>query len=314
MDLQLYLGALSVVAAVTVLLWALHGLRSADLSVSRVGTNRLVRHNLRHDGPPADLRAVVLSQPVKVRVVRPFVESLSRGARHLTPASLVASLDRRRTLAGISPSWTVERILAMKLALGAAGALWAVLLVTSTPKPAMFIVGGSLVFAGFFGPDAWFAQRARARQGTITRELADTIDQITVCVEAGLGFEAAMARTARSGEGPLGDELRHTLQDIQVGVPRLTALDLLIERTDVPDLRHFVLAVTQAERYGVPIAQILRVQATELREKRRFRAEERAQELPVKLLFPLVFCILPVLFIVLIGPAAIRIADAGFGG
>jgi tight adherence protein C len=123
-----------------------------------------------------------------------------------------------------------------------------------------------------------------------------------------------MARAARSGRGPLAEELRRVLQDIQVGVPRSQALDQLLQRTDVHDLRHFVIALTQAERYGVPIAQILRVQSVELREKRRAHAEEEAQKLPVKLLFPLIVCILPVLFIVLVGPAAIRISETGLGG
>jgi tight adherence protein C len=313
MDVQLWLAAAAVIAAIPVLAWSLHGLRPVDLPLQR--PSRQVRKNLQMGATgPTDLRDVVLSQPVKVRVVRPFVGMLSRGARRITPSGVIDSLDRRRNLAGLSSTWTIERILAAKLVLGTVGLACGLLVVFSDPKPLTFLLGGIFTFAGFFGPDTWLAHKATARQDAITRELPDTLDQITICVEAGLGFEAAMARAARRGEGPLGEELRHTMQDIQVGVPRLAALDLLMERTDSSDLRHFVVAVTQAEKYGVPIAQILRVQAGELREKRRFRAEERAQKLPVKLLFPLIFCVLPALFIVLVGPAAVRISDAGLGG
>jgi tight adherence protein C len=313
MDMQLWLAAAAVIAAVPVLLWSLHGLRPVDLPVQR--PSRQVRRNLQLGrAPSTDMRDIVLSRPAGERVVRPLMEGMSSIARRLTPSSVLDSLERRRQLAGISPKWGIERILAVKFCLGAVGALCALLLIADNPTPMSVALGGCLAFCGFFGPDAYLGRKADARQDEITRELPDVLDQITICVEAGLGFEAAMARAARGGHGPLGEELRHTLQDIQVGVPRLGALDLLVTRTDSPDLRRFVVAVTQAERYGVPIAQILRVQATELREKRRFRAEERAQKLPVKLLFPLVFCILPVLFIVLVGPAAIRIANAGLGG
>jgi len=313
MDLQVWMAAAAVIAAIPVLTWSLRGLSPVDLPLQR--PSRQVRKNLQIGATePTDLRDVVLSQPVKVRVVRPFVGMLSRGARRLTPAGVIDSLDRRRNLAGVSSTWTIERILAAKLVFGVTGFGCGLLLVTSDPKPLTFLAWGLLSFGGFFGPDTWLAHNATARQDEITRELPDTLDQITICVEAGLGFEAAMARAARGGEGPLGEELRHTLQDIQVGVPRLAALDLLLDRTDSPDLRHFVVAVTQAEKYGVPIAQILRVQAGELREKRKFRAEERAQKLPVKLLFPLIFCVLPALFIVLVGPAAVRISHAGLGG
>jgi len=150
---------------------------------------------------------------------------------------------------------------------------------------------------------------ATARQLDMSNALPDTLDQLTICVEAGLGFDAAMARAARSGAGPLNEELTHLLQDLRVGVPRHEALQSILDRTDVPELRQFVHALIQAETYGVPVSRILRTQAAEQREKRRFRAEERAMKLPVKVIFPLVFCILPVLFIVIIGPAFIHIAN-----
>ncbi len=132
---------------------------------------------------------------------------------------------------------------------------------------------------------------------------------MTVGVEAGLGFDAAMAHAARNGRGLFAAELMRTLQDIQIGLSRDAALDRLLARTDVADLRHVVFAIRQSERYGLPIANILRVQSAELREKRGAKAEERAMRIPVKIVFPLVFCILPSLFIVVLGPATLTISE-----
>ncbi len=126
-------------------------------------------------------------------------------------------------------------------------------------------------------------------------------------MEAGLGFDAALGRISRSGRGPLAAEIARLLQELRMGVPRAEALENLLERTDVPELRQFVHAVTQAETYGVPVTRVLRSQSVEQREKRRFRAEERAMKLPVKVIFPLVFCILPTLFIVVLGPAFVHL-------
>jgi tight adherence protein C len=130
---------------------------------------------------------------------------------------------------------------------------------------------------------------------------------MTIAVEAGLGFDSAMARAGKNGNGPLAEELVRTLQDIQVGQSRRAAYESLAERTAVPDLRKFVRAIVQADKYGIAIADVLRTQAFEMRMKRRQRAEEKAMQIPVKVIFPLMLCILPVLFIVLLGPAAIGI-------
>jgi tight adherence protein C len=188
-----------------------------------------------------------------------------------------------------------------------------VLAFLANPSLPTLVLLGILVGAGWFGVDYIMDRRARERQETIERQLADVLDQITVCVEAGLGFEAAMARVAQN-EGPLPEEIGRTLQDIQIGVTRDRALEALLERTDVTDLRTFVHAFIQAERYGIPIAQVLRIQAAEMRDKRKMKAEERAMKLPVKIVFPVVLCILPALFVVVAGPAVVRISQTSFGG
>jgi tight adherence protein C len=306
MPLYVYLGAAMVSVAVIVLVLSLHGARAPG---------QLVRSNLSNaPGGLTDLRAVVLEAPTKERVVKPAVTGLARAARHLTPHGVAETLEHRIDLAGVSERWPIERVLATKLVLGAVGAFVGVVRFVTEPSGMAVLLGVAAALIGFLVPDVLLSSRARERQELIQRELPDVLDQVTICVEAGLGFEAALARAATTGKGPLGRELGHTLQDIGLGMPRRAALDQLLQRTDVADLRHFVVAIAQAERHGVPIAQVLRIQADELREKRRQRAEERALKIPVKLVFPLILCILPALFVVLMGPAAIRISNSGFGG
>jgi tight adherence protein C len=306
MPLYVYLGAAMVCGAVIVLLFSLHAARTPD---------QLVRSNLSNaPGGFTDLRAVVLERPTRERVVRPAVSSLARAAGHLTPRGVLDSLEQRIHLAGVDARWPIERVLATKLVLGAVGAFLGLVRFVTDPSGGAVLLGAAAAAIGFLLPDVALSARARERQELIQRELPDVLDQVTICVEAGLGFEAALARAASAGRGPLGLELAHTLQDIGLGMPRRAALEQLVQRSDVADLRHFVVAIAQAERHGVPIAQVLRIQSDELREKRRQRAEERALKIPVKLVFPLILCILPALFVVLLGPAAIRIANSGFGG
>ncbi len=222
-------------------------------------------------------------------------------------------MERRAFLAGISDHWPTERLLATKLfaaiVLGIAG----VLAFLASPGLTTLILTAGLVAIGWFSVDFLLDRKARDRQETIERQLPDVLDQITICVEAGLGFEAAMARVATNA-GPLPAEVGRTLQDIQIGIQRDRALENLLDRTDVTDLRSFVHAFIQAERYGIPIAQVLRVQAAEMRDKRKMKAEERAMKMPVKIVFPVVLCILPALFVVVAGPAVIRLSHTNFGG
>jgi tight adherence protein C len=277
-----------------------------SMIVTRV-PGRQIAHNLRAGlAGGGDLRALVLSQSPRERILGPVFGSLGRRVRRLSPSGVVTALERRTELAGVA--WPVERLLLLKLGLAggllAADAVWVLLAGSTTAVFFGFLLAG----AGYLGPDVVLLRMARARQLTIANQLPDVLDQLTICVEAGLGFDSAMARTAGTGTGPLAQEIARLLQDLRVGVPRVEALDTLLARTDVPDLRQFVHAISQAETYGVPVSRVLRSQASEQREKRRFRAEERAMKLPVKVIFPLVFCILPVLFIVVIGPAFIKIS------
>jgi tight adherence protein C len=223
-----------------------------------------------------------------------------------TPASR-ARLERSIALAGLTQVWPLARVLRAKLvATGAALALAAAFVV---PAPGVLRValGVAFVLGVSVIPDAVIAGRARDRQEVIRHELADALDEITISIEAGLSLETAVSRAGEFGKGPLAQELTRTVQDMRVGFTRKEAYLALADRTSVTDLRRFARAVMQADRYGVSVGHVVRVQAKELRAKRRQRAEERAMKVPVQVLFPLMFCILPVLFVVVLGPAVINL-------
>ena len=169
------------------------------------------------------------------------------------------------------------------------------------------VVALVLVVLVYLAPDVIVASRARERQERIQHELPDALDQVTIAVEAGLGLETAVARAGQFGSGPLAEELTRTIQDMRVGFSRKEAWLALAARTDVVDLRRFARAIMQADQYGVSVGHVVRTQAKELRGKRRQRAEEKAMKVPVKILFPLMFSILPVLFIVVLGPGVLNL-------
>ena len=190
-----------------------------------------------------------------------------------------------------------------------AGSL-SLLYLSATPGAFSVLIGIAITVVAYFLPELLLHSRGQERSQRIAQQLPDTLDQMTIAVEAGLGFDSAMARAGKNGKGPLAEELIRTLQDIQVGQSRRQAYESLAARTAVPDLRKFVRAVIQADQYGISIADVLRTQAAEMRVKRRQRAEEKAMQIPVKVIFPLMLCILPVLFIVLLGPAVMDIVAA----
>jgi len=222
----------------------------------------------------------------------------------------IRTLERQLALAGRPPAWTVDKILIAKPLAAAAGALLATWWVSGDPVPIRIVLGTVLVVLCFFVPDLLLHSRAEERQTAIQEALPDTLDQMTIAVEAGLGFEAAMAKAATNGKGPLAEEFIRTLQDMSIGRSRKDAYQELGNRTSSVDLRRFTRSVVQADTYGIAIAAVLRVQAAEMRLRRRQRAEEKAMKIPVKVLFPLIFCILPVLFIVLLTPAVLSIMKA----
>lgn len=239
-------------------------------------------------------------------VVPPKASLLESFGRRLTPPAYVAALDRLLSLAGRPPSMPLGKVLGSKIALGVAGAALGIYLSAVGTTPIMKLAGLFLVFLGYFIPDLMLYSKGMERQKAMQLELANTLDQMLISVEAGLGFEGAMARAGENGKGPLAEELVRTLQDMQVGRSRRESYQALAERTNIPELRSFVQAVVQADTYGIAISRVLRIQAKVMRVKRRQRAEEKAMKLPVMILFPLLFFIFPVLFIAILGPAVIN--------
>jgi len=172
------------------------------------------------------------------------------------------------------------------------------------------LVVGAVV--GFYLPDLLLYNAGLRRQAQIQRALPDSLDMLTVCMEAGLGFDAALAQVAHNTAGPLAAEFTRALQEMQIGQARSDALRAMLSRTTVPELRVFVSALVQAGELGIPIAKVLREQAGEMRVRRRQRAEEQAQKVPVKIMFPLITCLFPALMVVVIGPGILQIAHAIF--
>jgi tight adherence protein C len=232
--------------------------------------------------------------------------SLEKIGYRLTPAAYVHKLDRLLALAGRPSSMPLGRLLAAKPALGLMGGLLGLYISSIGTTPLMKLVGIFVLFLGYFIPDLMLYSKGQERQKAMQLELANTLDQMLISVEAGLGFEGAMARAGENGKGPLAEEIVRTLQDMQVGRSRRESYIALAERTNIPELRSFVQAVVQADTYGIAISRVLRVQAKVMRVKRRQRAEEKAMKLPVMILFPLLFFIFPVLFIAILGPAVIN--------
>lgn len=258
---------------------------------------------------PVDQRTLLMRESASERAVQPMFERIGARVRRSMPSGQIAALSTKLQRAGSPEGWTIERVLASKILLTAILGLLTGLRLVGSPSVLNLILLVLGIFVGWFIPEGLLDSRINSRQTAVRLDLADTIDQIGVMVRAGLGIDAAIARASQSSDGPFAQELGRVVQDIRVGVGRGVALNNMAERINVPELRGFVAALAQAEKLGVPVSDTLRIQSSEMRIKRRQMAEEQALKLPVKILFPMVLCILPALFIVLLGPAMIRIMD-----
>ena len=245
--------------------------------------------------------------PVMERLVAPFLGKTRALAFRISPAGSMERLSRRLDFAGNPGTWTAERIMGAKGGGLLVGALLGLLFGGFSLK-GLLIAGGSAL-AGFYLPDLLLMNAGQKRQEELRRGLADALDMLTVCVEAGQGFDAALLQVARATTGPIAGEFARVLSEIQIGKSRGEAFSSLAARTSVTEAKTFVSALVQADRLGLPIANVLREQSIQMRLVRRQRAEEKAQKVPVKILFPMLLCIFPALFIVIIGPGAIRIVD-----
>jgi tight adherence protein C len=256
-----------------------------------------------------NLEELELQQPFSERTLRPLIARLSKMSSRLGSASSTENAERRLAMAGNPGDLRVSDWLGVKMLVGIAIAAIAFLVFG-------LLIGGVVVglFLGLVGfgigfliPEFWLGRRIKARQKLILKMIPDTLDLLTISVRAGLGFDGALAKVVEKLPGPLTDEFRRALAEVRVGKARRDALRDMVPRTHVQPLSNFIGAIIQAEQLGVSISKVLQVQSEQLRIERRQRAEEQAARAPIKMLFPLVGCIFPSLFIVILGPAIISI-------
>ncbi len=282
---------------------------------SQVHDRSVVRDSLRQldDYEVDSVRDQELLNPLAQRALVPVLGALTSLGRRLTPVGYIDGIRHKFLLSGRPGADAVDRFLAVRVITVALipisfwfTYIWNPLGLAGKTQ---FGVAILLALLLLLGPDASLNRRVDDRQKTIQRQLPDIIDLLVISVEAGLGFEQALDRTVRSVPGPLSDEFLRMLGEVRAGSTRAEAMRALDGRCDVAEVRSFVLAILQADTFGVSIGRVLRSQAEEMRIKRRQLAQERAQKAPVKMLIPMVFCIFPALFTIVLGPAVIRIAN-----
>jgi len=252
-----------------------------------------------------------LDRPFSERVIAPLGERLVGIGRRLVRADTAERIQHRLDIAGNPAGWDVNRIIGLKaLGLGVLSILGFLYMISAGQSlPRVLLITAGLGAVGYVLPNILLYNAGQKRETLMQRGLPDALDLLTISVEAGLGFDAAVAKVARNTTGPLAQEFARLLQEMQIGVGRMEAMRAMAERTSMKDLRSFCLAMVQADNLGIPIGRVLRVQSKEMRTKRRQRAEEKAQQVPVKIMIPLVLFILPCLFLVVGGPAALAMID-----
>ena len=292
MVLVLWLASAMVVASVPLAGWALFSDRPASDRASR---------NLARANPT--MREAELQRSAVERSVLPVTRLVGGSLIRFTPIGWLERRNLTLAKAGMSGRLSAEQILGAKLLLPVVLGLSFGLRLIGDPQPRLVLLTVLVAVFGYFAPDMLIRAKADRRAEAMTLALPDMLDQVTISVEAGLGFESALARTSEQQDHPLAEEFLRMLQDVRMGSTRADALAALSQRTQVDDLRSVVLSLRQADSLGAPLSRTLRILSNEMREKRRFRAEARAQRLPTVMIFPLGLCILPALFIVTIGPA-----------
>jgi tight adherence protein C len=279
------------------------------VTVERRGVARSVAAVQALDSAPEILRDE-MERPFAERVIAPLGERLVGLGLKITRADTAQRIQHRLDIAGNPRGWDVNRMIGLKaLGLGVCGAISFLYTAGSgSVMKTLVITAGAAAF-GYVLPNILLYNAGEKREALMRNALPDAIDLLTVSVEAGLGFDAAVGRVAKNTKGPLAQEFARLLQEMQIGVGRAEAMRAVAERTTLPDLKSFCLAMVQADNLGVPIGRVLRIQSKEMRVKRRQRAEEKAMQVPVKIMIPLVLFILPCLFLVVLGPAGMSIAE-----
>ncbi|HEU0303338.1 MAG TPA: type II secretion system F family protein [Gaiellaceae bacterium] len=245
---------------------------------------------------------------LRSRAVVPAMEHAARAVLRLNPKMTVEAVQLRLLSAGVGRRVSPMAFLATKGFAAVGGLLFGLVLIGASRGPAMGIAMGAAFGAlGFIAPDFVLSKKIRNRQERISTDLPDALDLLAVSVEAGLGFDAAVAKITEQVEGPLGEEFALTLNEMRIGESRQDALKKLAERTSIPEIGAFSRAIIQADQFGISLGRILRVQAVDTRHRRQIAAEEKAMKAPVKMLFPTVIFIFPSMFIVILGPAFLNL-------
>jgi tight adherence protein C len=286
------------------------GMLVAGVTAERAG----VRESLRRlEGYQIqDTRDQEMLAPISERVLGPLTEAAAGFIQRFTPQGYRDQVARKLVLGGLATRVSVDLILVWKLLGLMSGLLWLPLFALALHLSPLLTFAFVTTFwlVSFMFPDTYMRRAIDRRNHDISVQLPDILDLLVISVEAGLGFEQALERTTSAIPGPLSDEFRRMLRETRFGSPRSDALRAMGERCDVPELRAFILAMLQADTFGVSVSRILRSQADEMRIARRQRAQEQAQKAPVKMLFPMVFCIFPSVFVVILGPAMIKLSQA----
>ncbi len=279
------------------------------ITAERRGVARSVAAIQALDSAPSVLKAEI-ERPFAERVIAPLGERMVGLGRRLVRADTARKIQYRLNIAGNPPAWDVNRILGLKV-LGAGlftvlGFLY--LLGRDWPFYKVVVATALIGLFGYVLPNVLLYNAGTKREKLMRNGLPDAMDLLTISVEAGLGFDAAVSRVAKNGDGPLNQEFARLLQEMQLGVGRVEAMRAMAQRTSLQELKSFCNAMVQADSLGIPIARVLRIQSGEMRTKRRQRAEEKAQQVPVRIMIPLVLFILPCLFIIILGPAGIQMS------
>ncbi len=262
------------------------------------------------------LEEVELRQPFTERVLLPMARAVGKLALKFTPKALVTEAERRLELAGRPYNLDATTFVAIQVFSTVVFGVGGYYLISSSEDYRQYSLVGSLffLFVGYYFPLIWLSRLITQRRKEVLKAMPDALDLLTICVEAGLGFDAAMRKVTEKWDNILALEFARVLREMQLGKPRREALRDMADRVDLPELRSFVAAVIQSEQLGVSMANVLRIQSEYMRIQRRQRAEEEAHKAPVKMLFPLVFLILPSIFVVLLGPAVFIVMHSLAGG
>ncbi|MEK7440601.1 MAG: type II secretion system F family protein [Chloroflexota bacterium] len=311
MNLFIIIGLVVVLIGAAVLVFV--GLRSPEAKDPL--QSRLAEFGSRER--PVTLEEIEMSQPFSERVMLPLIRQVGQMTTRFTPEAALEATQHKLDLAGNPGNLDPKMFMAIRI-IASVGLGFVLLLAFSlAPEPNWIQnlgLAGLFVALGYYLPDLWLSSKITRRQDEVVKALPDALDLLTVCVEAGLGFDAALGKLTEKWDNDLALAFGRVLQEVRLGKTRREALRDMSYRLDVPDVTSFIAAVLQAEQLGVSMGKILRIQSDQMRMKRRQRAEQKAHQAPIKMLFPMALLIFPTIWLVLLGPAVLLLKNSALSG